>query len=98
MAGNPPQRPSRQVSPQPRGARGTVGHPYSALNLRLVLALFGLVVFVVLTWLSARADLLVLAVICGVVALTALVDVVVVQLRRRARRRAEPGVHHSMFE
>ena len=24
---------------QPRGARGTVGHPYSALNLRLALAM-----------------------------------------------------------
>jgi len=88
----------RQVRPQPRGARGTVGHPYSALNLRLLLALFGLVVFGVLTWLAARADLTVLAVICGIVALTALVDVVVVQLRRRARQRAEPGVHHSLFE
>jgi Flp pilus assembly protein TadB len=98
MTGNPPQRPSHQVNPQPRGARGTVGHPYSALNLRLVLALFGLVVFAVLTWLSARADLTALAVICGVIALTAVVDVVVVERRRRARRRAEPGAHHSMFE
>ncbi|GIF53332.1 hypothetical protein DFJ67_4572 [Asanoa ferruginea] len=97
MTGNPPQRP-HQVNPQPRGARGTVGHPYSALNLRLVLAVFGLVVFAVLTWLSARADLMVLAVICGVVALTALADVVIVQLRRRARHRAQPGVHHSLFE
>ena len=29
---------------QPRRARGTVGHAYSALNLRLVLARFGLVI------------------------------------------------------
>ncbi|SNT25136.1 hypothetical protein SAMN05421812_10420 [Asanoa hainanensis] len=83
---------------QPRGARGTVGHPYTALNLRLVLAAFGLVVFAVLTWLAARADLLVLAVLCGVVVLTAAVDLVVIQHRRRARHRAEPGVHHSLFE
>jgi positive regulator of sigma E activity len=95
MTGNPPPHGMR---PQPRGARGTVGHPYSALNLRLILATFGFVVFAVLTWLSARADLLALAVICGVVVLTALADIVVVQLRRRARHRAEPGVHHSMFE
>jgi len=29
---------------QPRGARGTVEHPYSALRLRLVLAIFGVLV------------------------------------------------------
>ncbi|GIF66417.1 hypothetical protein Ais01nite_44520 [Asanoa ishikariensis] len=83
---------------QPRGARGTVGHPYSALNLRLALAVFGLVVFAVLTWLAARADLLVLSVLCGVVVLTAAVDLIIIQRRRRARHRAEPGVHHSLFE
>ena len=31
---------------QPRRARGTVGHAYSALNLRLTLASFGLVTMV----------------------------------------------------
>jgi len=31
------------LGPQPRGARGTVEHPYSALRLRLALAVFGLV-------------------------------------------------------
>src|SRR5437867_399310 len=36
------------LGPQPRRARGTVGHPYSALNLRLVLAAFGLVASAVL--------------------------------------------------
>ncbi|GIF76542.1 DUF6343 family protein [Asanoa siamensis] len=93
MTGNRPQ-----AGGQPRRARGTVGHPYSALNLRLVLATFGLVVFAVLTWLAAAADLLPLAVICGLVVLTAAVDIVVIQRRRRARHRAEPGVHHSLFE
>ncbi|MDG4824257.1 DUF6343 family protein [Asanoa sp. WMMD1127] len=68
------------------------------MNLRLVLALFGLVVFAVLCWLAAQADQLVLAVLCGVVVLTAAVDIVVIQRRRRARHRAEPGVHHSLFE
>lgn len=84
---------------QPRGAKGTVGHPYSALNLRLVLASFGLVVCVVFGVLAARADLTVLAVILGVLALAAVVDLVVVQRRRVARRREEPpGTRHSLFE
>ena len=95
MTGN---RPYHQAGGQPRGARGTVGHPYSALNLRLALAVFGLVVFAVLTWLAAAAGLLVLAVLCGIVVLTAVVDLAVIQYRRRQRRRAEPGVHHSLFE
>ena len=98
MTGNPPPRPSHPARPQPRGARGTVGHPYSALNLRLAFALFGLVAFGALTWLAVWADLTVVAVVLGIIALTALVDLVVVQRRRRARRRAEPGVHHSLFE
>ncbi|GAB2961935.1 hypothetical protein GCM10027280_58530 [Micromonospora polyrhachis] len=84
---------------QPRGAKGTVGHPYSALNLRLVLASFGLVVCVVLGVLAVRADYTVLGVILFVLAAVAAVDLVVVQLRRRARRREEPpGTRHSLFE
>ncbi|MDW5328253.1 DUF6343 family protein [Plantactinospora sp. KLBMP9567] len=84
---------------QPRGAKGTVGHPYSALNLRLVLAAFGLVICVVLGVLALRADLLVLAVVLGVLALAAVIDMVVVQRRRVARRREEPpGTKHSLFE
>ena len=83
---------------QPRGARGTVGHPYSALNLRLALAIFGLVLCTALAVLLWRADLVVGAVILAVLALTAAVDIVVVQRRRRARRREEPGRGHSLFE
>jgi len=84
---------------QPRRAKGTVGHPYSALNLRLVLASFGLVICVVFGVLLARADQAVLAVILGVFAVVAAVDLVVVQRRRAARRREEPpGTHHSLFE
>lgn len=83
---------------QPRGARGTVGHAYSALNLRLLFALFGLVSCAVLGVLFARADLAVPAVILGVLAAVAAVDLVVVQRRRAARRREEPGVRHSLFE
>ncbi|WP_416905372.1 DUF6343 family protein [Micromonospora echinospora] len=83
---------------QPRGARGTVGHAYSALNLRLVLASFGLVTMVVFAVLAARADLPWLAVVCGVLAAVAVVDLVVIQRRRAARRREEPGARHSLFE
>jgi len=84
---------------QPRGRKGTVGHAYSALNLRLVLASFGLVVCLVLGVLALRADLPVLAVALGVLAVVAVADLVVVQRRRAARRREEPpGTRHSLFE
>jgi Family of unknown function (DUF6343) len=73
--------------PQPRGARGTVGHPYSALRLRLVLALFGLVLCAVLTVLLLRAGFRVVGVLMAALAVVALVDIVVIQLRRRAGRR-----------
>jgi len=82
---------------QPRGARGTVGHPYSALNLRLLLAAFGFFVSAVLGALALAAGFVWLAVILWVLAATALVDAVVVELRRRARRR-EGGGTGSLFE
>ncbi|MCW2643322.1 MAG: hypothetical protein JWP76_5628 [Dactylosporangium sp.] len=84
------------IGAQPRGARGTHGHPYSALNLRLVLASFGLVtcalLAIALLWIGSRA----LAVVTGVLALLALVDLVVVQLRRRQARPTGPG-RRSLF-
>ena len=83
---------------QPRRARGTVGHAYSALNLRLVLASFGLVTMIVLAVLAFRAALAWLGVVCAVLALVAVVDLAVIQRRRAARRREEPGVRHSLFE
>ena len=83
---------------QPKGRRGTVGHPYSALNLRFVLALFGLVVCAGLAVLAWRADLLWLAIVLIVLAVVAVVDLVVIQRRRAARHREEPGEKHSMFE
>jgi membrane protein implicated in regulation of membrane protease activity len=84
---------------QPRGARGTVGHAYSALNLRLVLALFGLVTSVVFGVLAAMAGYPVPAVILFVLAAVAVVDLVVIQRRRVARHREEaPGRRHSLFE
>ncbi|SCL33139.1 hypothetical protein GA0070616_4645 [Micromonospora nigra] len=83
---------------QPRRARGTVGHAYSALNLRLVLASFGLVTMVLFAVLAFRADLAWLGALCVVFAVVAVVDLVVIQRRRAARRREEPGTRHSLFE
>jgi hypothetical protein len=84
---------------QPRRAKGTVGHPYSALNLRLVLATFGLVSCVVLGVFAIRARLSVLAGILLALAAVAAVDLVIIQRRRITRRRAEPpGTRHSLFE
>ncbi|HEU4423316.1 MAG TPA: hypothetical protein VFR67_12350 [Pilimelia sp.] len=77
------------LSPQPRGARGTVGHPYSALTLRLLLAAFGLIVFAAMTVLLLRAGFELMAVLTGALAVVALVNIVVVQSRRRAARRQQ---------
>jgi hypothetical protein len=74
------------IGGQPKRARGTVGHPYSALNLRLVLAVFGFVscgvMAGVLLWWGYRL----FAVVLGAFAVVALVDIVVVQRRRHAGR------------
>jgi hypothetical protein len=83
---------------QRRRARGTVGHPYSALNLRLALAIFGLVSCAALAAVSWQVGVRVLAVILAVLAVVAAVDIVVIQRRRAARRREEPGVKRSLFE
>ncbi|MCT2281166.1 DUF6343 family protein [Micromonospora chalcea] len=83
---------------QPRRARGTVGHANSALNLRLVLATFGLVVMAVFAVLAFAANIAWLGVVCALLAVVAVVDLVVIQRRRAARRREEPGVRHSLFE
>lgn len=83
---------------QPRRSRGTVGHPYSALNLRLALAVFGVLFFGVLAGLLFRADLTALAWAAVVLALIGLVDAAVVQHRRSVRRRGDPEEHTSLFE
>ena len=85
------------ITPQPPGRRGTIGKPYSALNLRLVLALFGLITSAIFAVLLLRADLVLLGWLFVLLAVIAAVDVVVVELRRRARRRAEGG-GRSLFE
>ncbi|BFU44541.1 hypothetical protein [Krasilnikovia sp. MM14-A1004] len=86
------------IGAQPPGRRGTVGHPYSALNLRLVLALFGVVVCSVLAVVLWRGGWILPGWLLAAWALVAAVDAVVVQVRRRARRRAEGGRDHSLFE
>jgi hypothetical protein len=86
------------IGAQPPGRRGTSDQPYSPLNLRLVLALFGLVVCTVLAVLLFRWGHPVPGWILAAWALVAAVDAVVVQLRRRARSRAEGGRRHSLFE
>lgn len=87
-----------RIGSQRRRARGTVGHAYSALNLRLLLALFGLVFCAVVAFLAARAGSVPLAVVFGLLAVVAVVNVVVIQLRRSARRRERPGRKWSLFE
>lgn len=76
-----------------------MGHAYSALNLRLALALFGLVtslIFGVLLWIAGYP---VPAVILFVLAAVAAVDLIVIQRRRMARHREEaPGSSHTLFE
>jgi hypothetical protein len=86
------------IGAQPPGRRGTVGQPYSPLNLRLALAAFGFVVCTVLSVLMFRAGWTVPAWLLAAWALVAVVDMVVIQFRRRARKRAEGGQDHSLFE
>jgi Flp pilus assembly protein TadB len=85
------------IGAQPRGARGTAGHEYSALNLRLALASFGLVCLLVLAGVLFGYRHPVLAIPVLVLAAVTVVDLVVIQLRRRARRRTDPR-RHSLFE
>jgi Family of unknown function (DUF6343) len=86
------------ASSQPGGRRGTVGHPYSALNLRLVLALFGAGVSTVLAVLAELAGLRWLAIVLIVLAVVAVVDMIVVLRRRAARHREQPERRFSLFE
>jgi hypothetical protein len=86
------------IGAQPPGRRGTADQPYSPLNLRLVLAAFGFVVCTVLSVLMFRAGWTVPAWLLAAWALVAVIDMVVIQFRRRARRHAEGGQDHSLFE
>jgi hypothetical protein len=86
------------IGAQPSGARGTVERPYSALNLRLVLATFGLGCFAGLAIGLFYLHLTVAGVAAAIVAATAVVDIVVIQIRRSQRAREEHGERHSLFE
>jgi hypothetical protein len=86
------------IGAQPPKARGTVEHPYSALNLRLALATFGLGSFAGLAIGAFYLHLTVAGVAAAIIALTALIDIVVIQMRRRQRFREEGGKDHSLFE
>jgi membrane protein YdbS with pleckstrin-like domain len=86
------------IGPQPRGREGTSDRPYSALNLRLILALFGLAAAIVAGISFWRAGLPVWTiVVAGILALVTIVNLFVVIARRRARRRQDPS-HHTIFE
>lgn len=75
---------------------GTHDHPKSALNLRLVLAIFGLVVCTVLAVFAAQGGFTPLTVAFAVLAAIAVVDIVVVGIRIVRRRRR--GERHTLFE
>jgi uncharacterized membrane protein YqjE len=86
-----------------RRQEGTIEHPYSALNLRLVLATFGLVTMVALTVVLVWLDMRPLAIATAVIAALAAVNVAVVLRRRRQRKQREreaghPNIKHSLFE
>ena len=71
----------------------------SALNLRLVLASFGLIFSLPLAVWAAVAGYVVPAVLLGALAVVAFIDLFVIQYRRRQRHRREPpDTHHSLFE
>lgn len=71
----------------------------SALNLRTVLAVFGLVVCGFLAWWSVELGAPVGAAILSFLALTALIDLIVIQRRRRQRAAGQPDRKcYSLFE
>jgi hypothetical protein len=85
------------IQGQPPGRTGSHGRPYSALNLRLGLALFGVAFCAVVGTLMLRAGFTVPGWILIALGVIALIDAVVVGLRIRARARAGER-DHSIFE
>lgn len=78
--------------------RRRVNAAYSALNMRLILAVFGLVSMTIFAVVAFRVGVIWLGVVAAILAAVAVVDLVVIQRRRAARHREEPGVKHSLFE
>jgi hypothetical protein len=84
-----------RLGPQPRRARGTIDHPNSALNLRLWLAAYGFLTCTFMTGLLWWLGFHVPALLIGVLAVVALVDGVVVQIRRRRTREARRAARQT---
>ena len=76
--------------------KGTHENPRSALNLRLVLATFGLVSCTALAVVTFWVGIPALGVALVILAVVAAVDLVVVG--RRVIRRRRRGERHSLFE
>jgi hypothetical protein len=96
-----------------RPENGSIGQPRSALNLRLLLAMFGLIFCAAMAVVSFRIKLPVVGWALVVLAVIALIDIVVIQRRRVHRRRVQrrrmqgrgtqgprpaPGERGSLFE
>lgn len=96
VPGTPP-RPSGPPAGHRRGRRGaepgSLDRPYSALNLRLLLASYGFVAFTALAVLAFTMRLWPLFHLNCALAAVALTNAVVVAVRRHRR-----GGHHSLFE
>ncbi|HEX7107221.1 MAG TPA: DUF6343 family protein, partial [Acidothermaceae bacterium] len=92
------QQPVRQGDPFGDGYQDVPGREartaLSALNLRTALAVFGLVVCGFLAWWSIELEAPVGAGILSFLALTAVVDLIVIQRRRRQRAAGPPGRPH----
>lgn len=75
----------------------TAEQPHSALNLRLLLVLFGIAVSTGLAIGAALAGAAGLMWLGIVLVLVGLIDLIVVLRRRRTRQRESPG-NYSLFE
>ena len=80
------------MAASPRPPEGWPDRPASALTLRMVLAVFGLIVCGGFAVLAALTHHPVGAILLAVLAVTAVVDIVVIQ-RRQRQRRARGGLH-----
>jgi len=102
-ARKPSQREARQGDPFGDGYQEVPGREartaLSALNLRTALAVFGLVACGFLAWWSIELGAPVAAGILSFLAITAVIDLIVIQRRKRQRVAGQPGrTHYSIFE
>lgn len=95
--GVPPGDPFQDDYQEVPGREGRTA--LSALNLRAILAVFGLVICGFFAWWSTQLRAPVGAGILAFLALTAFIDLIVIQRRRRQRAAGQPGrTHFSVFE